>query len=298
MLEVELLEAFEELPQELRPPLLKVVRAVQRAVGESVKREDFLELKGVVSELAKAQRRTEDQLNKLTQKVEELAEAQRRTEERLDKLAQRVDQLAERVDQLAEAQRKTEERLNLLAHRVDQLAEAQRKTEERLDKLAQRVDQLAEAQRRTEEELKKLIAAHAETRERLESMSDAVGYELENKAYRHLPHLLERDPGINVEGRLLRKYLPSTQKGRYVQVNIYGWGRKNGEKLLILGEAKTSLSKREVNRFLKLARLVSSMEGVKEEEMVKVAVVHTVVPDVEAYAREKGVKIYWSYDLE
>ena len=41
MLEVELLEAFEELPQELRPPLLKVVRAIQRVVGESVKRDDF-----------------------------------------------------------------------------------------------------------------------------------------------------------------------------------------------------------------------------------------------------------------
>ena len=40
------------------------------------------------------------------------------------------------------------------------------------------------------------------------------------------------------------------------------------------------------------------MEGMREEETVKVAVVHTVVPDVEAYAREKGVKIYWSYDLE
>ncbi len=262
MLEVELLEAFEELPQELRPPLLKVVRAIQRVVGESVKRDDFLELKAVVGELA---------------------EAQRRTEERLDELAQRVDQLAVRMDELAEAQRRTEERLGQLTVRVDQLAEAQRETERRLGELAQRMDQLTEA--------------HAETRERLESMSDAVGYELENKSYRYLPSLLERDFGIQLEGRLLRKYLPGTKKGRYVQVNIYGWGKKNGRRVLVLGEAKTSLSKKEVNRFLKHVELVSSLEGVKGEDVVKVAVVHTVVPDVEAYAQEKGVKVYWSYDL-
>ena len=241
MLEVELLEAFEELPQELRPPLLKVVRAIQRVVGESVKRDDFLELKAVVGELAEAQRRTEERLG-------ELAEAQKRTEERLD--------------QLAEAQRETERRLAELAHRMDQLTEA-----------------------------------HAETRRRLESMSDAVGYELENKAYRYLPSLLERDFGIQIEGRLLRKYLPGTRKGRYIQVNIYGWGKKNGKRMLVLGETKTSLSKREVNKFLKHVKLASSVEGVKDEDVLKVAVVHTVVPDVEAYAQEKGVKIYWSYDL-
>ncbi|RLD99251.1 MAG: chordopoxvirus fusion protein [Aquificota bacterium] len=262
MLEVELLEAFEELPQELRPPLLKVVRAIQRVVGESVKRDDFLELKAVVGELAEAQRRTEERLG-------ELAEAQKRTEERLD-------QLAQRVDELAEAQKRTEERL-------DQLAEAQRETERRLAELAHRMDQLTEA--------------HAETRRRLESMSDAVGYELENKAYRYLPSLLERDFGIQIEGRLLRKYLPGTRKGRYIQVNIYGWGKKNGKRMLVLGEAKTSLSKREVNKFLKHVKLASSVEGVKDEDVLKVAVVHTVVPDVEAYAQEKGVKIYWSYDL-
>ena len=64
-MEVELLEAFEELPQELRPPLLKVVRAIQRTIGESVRRDDFLGLKAVVADLAEAQCRTEERLNQL-----------------------------------------------------------------------------------------------------------------------------------------------------------------------------------------------------------------------------------------
>jgi len=68
MPEVELLKAFGEPPQELRPPLLKVVKAIQRTIGESVKRNDFLELKAVVSELAEAQKETEKSLAELLQK--------------------------------------------------------------------------------------------------------------------------------------------------------------------------------------------------------------------------------------
>ncbi len=262
MLRTELLEAFEELPPELRGPLLKVVKAIERTVGDSVKREDFLELKAVVADLAQAQRKTEE-------KLRELAEAQRRTEERLDQLAQRVDQLTQRVDQLTQ----------------------------RLDQLTQRVDQLAEAQRKTEKALEKLAESHAETRGRLESMSDAVGYELENRSFRALPALLKRDLGVEVEGRLLRRYVPGPDGRRYIQVNIYGWGRKEGEKVLILGEAKTSLSKREVNKFMRHVKLVSSLEGIDEGHIIIVGVVHTVTPDVEEYARDKGIKLYWSYDI-
>ncbi len=91
-----------------------------------------------------------DALNKLTISISELTKAQEKTEEKLS--------------ELAEAQRRTEERLNQLAARVDQLAEAQRRTEERLNQLAARVDQLAEAQRRTELTLNSLIGEVARMR--------------------------------------------------------------------------------------------------------------------------------------
>ncbi len=266
---MELLEAFEELPSELRGPLLKVARAIQKVVGESVKREDFIELKGVVDQLAEAQRKTEERLRQLTVGV----------------------------DQLAEAQRKTEERLGQLTVGVDQLAEAQRKTEERLGQLTVRVDQLAEAQRKTEKVLTKLVEDHSETRKRLESMSDAVGYELENKSYRALPILLKRDLDLQIEDRLLRKFILGPDGRRYIQINIYGWGKRDGERVLILGEAKTSLSKREVNKFLKHVKLVSSLEGIHEDRIIIVAVVHTITPEVEKYAQEMGIKIYWSYEF-
>ncbi len=77
------------------------------AYADLVKTSDFNELKGIVRDLAEAQRRTEESLNQLSQRVDSLAEAQRRTEDSLN-------QLSQRVDSLAEAQRRTEEELRLL----------------------------------------------------------------------------------------------------------------------------------------------------------------------------------------
>ena len=100
-----------------------IIKVVEDKVKEiKVTREEFDKLTSAV--------------NKLTEKVTELAEAQKKTEERLD-------QLTVRVDQLAEAQRRTEERLNQLAVRVDQLAEAQRRTEETVQKLSEAIRELS-----------------------------------------------------------------------------------------------------------------------------------------------------------
>ncbi|BCB96348.1 hypothetical protein JZK55_12700 [Dissulfurispira thermophila] len=96
------LEAIEELPGEIKLPLMRVLELFREEIAETVKRSDFEELKSVVRELAEAQKRTE-------QRVEELAEAQKRTEQR--------------VEELAEAQKKTEEELRSLARSHKELKE-------------------------------------------------------------------------------------------------------------------------------------------------------------------------------
>ena len=104
--------------------------ATTRMSEESVRREDFGELKKVVSDLAAAQRGTEAEL-------QQLAQAQRRTEERVEELAQAQRRTEERVEELAQAQRRTEER-------VEELAQAQRRTEVSLEKLARQVGGLSD----------------------------------------------------------------------------------------------------------------------------------------------------------
>ncbi len=69
---VEIIQALEELEPSLRKLLIKVLYKIEEAIGETVRREDFLELKNIVKNLA--------------EKVEQLAEAQKRTEEELKNL--------------------------------------------------------------------------------------------------------------------------------------------------------------------------------------------------------------------
>jgi len=274
---------------------------------EKATEENFKRVWESINQLTEAQRRTEERLNQLTIRVDQLAEAQRKTEERLDQLVEaqrkteeRLDQLAVRMDQLAEAQRRTEEKL-------DQLAEAQRRTEERLNQLAIRVDQLAEAQRKTEERLDKL--AEAQTRleeavaillgrmktleERVDWVFHSIGFAIEDKSLRVLPELLKKD-GIEVEGRLVRKYY--WIKDDYNQINIFGWGRKNGSKILILGEVKMRASKKEIDKFLKLAREIQKREG--EPPVLLIFVASDFHPKVEEYLQDKGIKYFWSFELD
>jgi len=128
-------------------------------------------------------------------------------------------------------------------------------------------------------------------------MSDAFGYTLANKCYKALPTLLKRELGIEVEDKLLRRCLPGGKRGQYCQANIYGWGHKNGKRLLILGEAKTSISRREISRFQKLISRIVQLENISIDEVCQVIVVHDVTPEVEKYAKTRSIHLYWSYDL-
>ena len=174
-----------------------------------------------------------------------------------------------------------------LADNIKELSEAQKRTE-------QRVEELAEAQRRTEEELKKLARGLDDTREQLGGLSDTVGYTLENEAFKALPSLLKRDYSLTVKGRLKRGYL-TDETGRAIEVNIIGEATRNGKEIMIIGEGKARLSKKGVNEFIdrRLKRLKPLFKDV-----FPVLVTHMISePDVEEYAKKKGIALYYSYDF-
>jgi len=83
------------MPQELQFPMLEFAEALEEKLQSelAVRRSDFIALQNTVTELAQAQRRTE-------QRVEELAEAQRRTEESLNRLIGRVDRIETNLGRL------------------------------------------------------------------------------------------------------------------------------------------------------------------------------------------------------
>ncbi len=269
-------EAIEEIPHELRLPLIKAFTYLKEEIAETVKRSDF----------ERFEKSTEENFNRVWKSIEELAEAQKRTEQRVEELAEAQKRTEQRVEELAEAQKRTEQRLDSLTLRVEELAEAQKRTE-------QRVEELAEAQKKTEIEIRELSQALKDTRKEVGGLSHTVGYTLENEAFKALPGLLKERYNIIVEGRLIRKFIEYPDGGED-EINIIGSGRLNGKKLNIIGEAKVQLSRKDIDSFLKT---VKRLESIIHGENFLLMVTHSARPSVIKHAESKGVTVFYSYEF-
>jgi len=229
---------------------------------------------------------TKDEFNELRDAIKQLTEAQSRTEEKVEQLAGAQSKTEEKLDQLAEAQNKTEKRL-------EQLAEAQNKTEKRLEQLAKGQIQLAEAQRKTEEELAKLTIVVGQVQKNLGGLSDSVGFMLEDRGYKALPALLEERFGIEVQGKLIRTYLENA-RGLREEVNIYGKGLRDSSELVVIGESKSQLSEKHIDRFeRKLARLTP----VFKVEVFPLMITYMAEPETMKRAEEENIAVFMSYEF-
>ncbi len=184
---------------------------------------------------------------------------------------------------------------NELKSIVKELAVAQQRTEKRVEELAIAQQHLAEAQQRTEQSLQKLIKEHQDTRKQVGGLATTVGYNLEDKAYKALPQLLQRDFGLTVQGRLKRGYLKDKQ-GNELEVNIIGQALQNGKPVTIIGESKSQLSKQKVDKFIQ--KRLERFEGVIPTCFPIIITYMISGSDVEEYARSKGIAVYYSYDFE
>jgi exonuclease VII large subunit len=236
-----------------------LAEVVTEAYAELVKTHDFNELKEIVRDLAQAQNRTE----------------------------QRMDTLAGRMDELTQAQSRTEQRMDILAGRMDELAQAQVRTEHRMDELAQ-------AQARTEESVRQLSEEMRDVKRQVGGLATTVGYRLEDKAYRALPDILLRDHQLVVRGRLKRGYIADAE-GRSLEINIIGDAIRDGQPVKIIGECKSQLSIPNIDRFIR--RQLSPLQAVYSSIFPVLVTYMVSSPEVEAYAQEQGIALYYSYDF-
>jgi len=266
-------KVIEKFPENLRLPMYEALTVAIEESRNILVKEEIIKVWEAIKELTEVQKASEEKIN-------ELAEAQKRTEQRVNELAEAQKRTEQRVNELAEAQKRTEQRVN-------ELAEAQKRTE-------QRVNELAEAQKRTEKSLNSLILEFSDIKKQIGGITDTIGYTLENESFKYLPSLLLNDFGIKIEGKMKRTYLKN-KEGEKKEVNIFGSGKKNGEEVTIIGESKSQLSKKEIKKFLKK---IEFFEGVYKN-IFPLIVTHMISePDVEEYAKEKGIKIYYSYDFQ
>jgi len=275
------IEILSELPKDFQLPLIKAFTALREELADAVRREDFNQLKATVQELAEAQKRTES-------RVEELAEAQKRTEARVEELAEAQKRTEARVEELAEDQKRTEQRLDSLTMRVEELAIAQKQTQEQINRLV-------EVQERLLTKVDFLDASLTETRKMVAGLSDSVGYGLEDRAIRSLSPLLNERYGLQVKGKLCRKYLP--YQGGSEEVNIYGEAEREGNPVILVGEAKAHLSIKHIDRFLKQIERLKAL-GAIQGEVFPFMVSYSIRPEVESYAQEKSVALFYSYEIE
>ncbi len=260
------IKKLDSVPPELRQVLIDLLEEVERQREESVTKREFNELKEIVRELA--------------QRVNELAEAQRRTEQRVEELAEAQRGTERRLEQLAEAQAKTEERVSRLEVALNELAEAQRRTE-------QRVEELAEAQRRTEEEIRKLAQGQRRLRQEVGGLARSVAYALENEAFRRLPEFL-KTKGIEVLERMVRTEVAGEE------INLFGRARRNGEELLLVGEAVLRLDDpSKLRRLKEKAALVETELG---EKVLPVLITHFAVKRLLERAERAGVLVVQSFE--
>lgn len=172
---------------------------------------------------------------------------------------------------------------------IKELSEAQKKTE-------QRVEELARAQKKTEEEMaslsrevKKLVVEHRKTREQLGGLTHAFGYVLEDRAIKSFPKLLKKNYNIEVIGKLKREYL--VIDGEYIEVNIYGKVKRDRKEYILIGEAKSKVSKKIIDNFVKKCDKIS-------KESIRVIVSYIFPPDIKKYAESKNIILIPSYELE
>jgi hypothetical protein len=168
-----------------------------------------------------------------------------------------------------------------LGIKVGELAEAQKRTE-------LKVEELAEAQKRTEIEIRTLVKVVDKTSTDLGGLSRSVGYALENEAYRALPGYL-KNFGVELTEKFIRTIIDDEE------INILGRGRKNGQEIIIVGEAELKLTS--VGKLKEFERKVNTLrKKYPTKEIFKIFVTHFARPEIIEKAREKGITIVQSFE--
>ncbi len=277
----------------------------QRIKDVHVTKEDFSELKGLVRDIAVAQKEITETQKRTDIHVEELAEAQKRTEVHVENLAEAQKRTEVHVENLAEAQKRTESRVEELTEaqkrtescveelteaqkrtesRVEELTEAQKRTEVRVEKLAETVDGLAgtvdglaEAQKRTEvrvEELVGTVDGLAEAQKRTETRLEET-IQVMRDGFRTLDNritalggrwgIMAESTFRNAVEGILEKAGYTVSKGHYGNREVDVVVR-NGEHMLV--EITSSMRKSDIEKYMASADDYRDRTGIDPHLMV------------------------------
>ncbi|MFQ3621422.1 MAG: hypothetical protein SNJ78_10835 [Spirochaetales bacterium] len=132
------------------------------------------------------------------------------------------------------------------------------------------------------------------TRKMMAGLSDSVGFTLEDRPIKNLAPLLKERFGFKVGEKLGWKFLP--YPGGSLEVDTYGMAEKERKRITLVGEAKTHISTKHIDRFLHQIEKLKILEAVIGE-IFPLMVAYSLPPDVELYAPQKLVTLFPSYEI-
>ncbi|MBF0118956.1 MAG: hypothetical protein HQK79_08980 [Desulfobacterales bacterium] len=261
-------------------PVLKkeIIKIIDKRIEKSnlAKKDDLSEIKKIVREIVDIQKKTDVTLT-------ELAEAQKRTEVKVEELAEAQKETKKSLQELAEAQKRTEVK-------VEELAEAQKETKKSLQ-------ELAEAQKETAIEVKELSKGLRGNRSEIGGLSRSMSYALENEAFRVIPKVLKEKYNIEILEKFVREEI------RNKEINIFGRGKKDGEELIIVGEAKLRLDERRIKKGEDddvFTELKEHVETVQQEypniKVIKLFITHYATKGFLRKAKEENIIVIQSFE--
>lgn len=125
-------------------------------------------------------------------------------------------------------------------------------------------------------------------------LSHAIGFQLEDRVYASLPKLLESEFGVKLKERLLRRFI-TTNKGETFEINVIGKGEKDGKDVYVIGESKANLSIRHIADFVDR---LNDIRETLQADIIPIMITYMTEPNVEAFARSKGIRVYYSYEFQ
>jgi hypothetical protein len=156
---------------------------------------------------------------------------------------------------------------------VDERVKEIRVTREDFNELKDAVQELAQTQARTGQCMDELVQTQARTM---------------------LPGYLDRRFGLVLEGKLGEKLSRQFFQigGQGVRINLYGEGERDGQRVVVLGEAKSRIFRSDVEEFAESLALV---EPVVKGEVMRVMFGYFLHPSAEEAARERNILLVASY---
>ncbi len=306
--------AVQQVQDSMTERWFRTLDAEIRGLREEIE-ERFARMQQTVEDILRVQRQHTEEIAELrqatqqnTQAIAELREMTQKNTQAIAELVQVTQQHSREIAELREMTQKNTQAIAELRQTVAELVQMTRQNTEAIAELRQTtqqhseeisdlrrtVQELVEVQKQTQEDIRRLTWGLDDLRKQVGGLSITIGYTLENAAYKALPHLLNRDYGLQLDGELTRRFVEDSQ-GEHLEVNIFGQARRNGETITIVGESKAQLSKNDVDSFLR--RKIQRLQG-RYPNLFPVLVVHMISEwDVEAYARELGVAVYFSYQF-